>query len=418
MRILIDSDAHRTETLANTRWGIATARRAWLTTADVANTRPWSEFAPLRKRAGGAAAQPSKAGSKSRSTTRSTAAARKGAKRSSARVAVARRPGRRAPCATPSAGRRRRAADRAARERQRDVRPAAAGRDELAAVGQRLELGEAVVLVERRGDEHARAAQQRAVLGGGSRPANRTPGGAAPAGRSRPQITSSSPSRRAPAHAVEDAVEALLARVGGVGDRGDVTLVGGPGIARLDRHRHDDRRRAAAADRAARSPRSERAASRQRSRRPFERPLPDPVAPRPVGHRERVEADRPRPRPQQRGGGRRVDDRRAVRGARSRRPPRARAARAHSRSVSASVRTWRWRAAATTSTVAPARAQRVGELSVERPQPGRRAERHDQHVDHRRVPYEAPPPLIDGTSRRIPGVRLSTIGRIGDVSST
>ena len=33
------------------RWGIATARRAWLTAADVANTRSWDEFAALRKRA-------------------------------------------------------------------------------------------------------------------------------------------------------------------------------------------------------------------------------------------------------------------------------------------------------------------------------------------------------------------------------
>ena len=32
-------------------WGVATARRAWLTPADVANTLPWEEFAPLRKRA-------------------------------------------------------------------------------------------------------------------------------------------------------------------------------------------------------------------------------------------------------------------------------------------------------------------------------------------------------------------------------
>ena len=32
-------------------WGIATARRAWLTAADVANTLPWDEFAPLGKRA-------------------------------------------------------------------------------------------------------------------------------------------------------------------------------------------------------------------------------------------------------------------------------------------------------------------------------------------------------------------------------
>ncbi len=42
--ILIDSDAHRTRTLQNMRWGIATARRAWLTSEQVANTRPWSEL--------------------------------------------------------------------------------------------------------------------------------------------------------------------------------------------------------------------------------------------------------------------------------------------------------------------------------------------------------------------------------------
>src|SRR6185312_11363639 len=44
VRILIDSDAHRTGTLANMRWGVATARRAWLTAEQVANTRPWSEL--------------------------------------------------------------------------------------------------------------------------------------------------------------------------------------------------------------------------------------------------------------------------------------------------------------------------------------------------------------------------------------
>jgi DNA polymerase (family 10) len=48
--LLIDSDAHRTATLANMRWGVATARRAWLTAADVANTRPWPELERLRKR--------------------------------------------------------------------------------------------------------------------------------------------------------------------------------------------------------------------------------------------------------------------------------------------------------------------------------------------------------------------------------
>ncbi len=49
--ILVNSDAHRERTLATSRrYGIATARRAWLTPAQVANTRPWKEFAPLRKR--------------------------------------------------------------------------------------------------------------------------------------------------------------------------------------------------------------------------------------------------------------------------------------------------------------------------------------------------------------------------------
>jgi DNA polymerase (family X) len=51
VRILIDSDAHRTDTLANMRWGIASARRAWLIAADVANTKPWVELQRLRKRA-------------------------------------------------------------------------------------------------------------------------------------------------------------------------------------------------------------------------------------------------------------------------------------------------------------------------------------------------------------------------------
>jgi DNA polymerase (family 10) len=49
VRILIDSDAHRTDTLQNIRWGVATARRAWLGAADVANTRPWPELAKRGK---------------------------------------------------------------------------------------------------------------------------------------------------------------------------------------------------------------------------------------------------------------------------------------------------------------------------------------------------------------------------------
>jgi DNA polymerase (family 10) len=50
VKIVIDSDAHKVVTLANMRWGIATARRAWLTREDVANTRPWSELVAMRKR--------------------------------------------------------------------------------------------------------------------------------------------------------------------------------------------------------------------------------------------------------------------------------------------------------------------------------------------------------------------------------
>jgi DNA polymerase (family 10) len=49
--ILINTDAHSVANFGLVRWGIATARRAWLTPEQVANTRPWAEFAPLRKRA-------------------------------------------------------------------------------------------------------------------------------------------------------------------------------------------------------------------------------------------------------------------------------------------------------------------------------------------------------------------------------
>jgi DNA polymerase (family 10) len=49
--LLIDSDAHWPRTLPNMRYGVATARRAWLTAAQVANTRPWAEVDKLRKSA-------------------------------------------------------------------------------------------------------------------------------------------------------------------------------------------------------------------------------------------------------------------------------------------------------------------------------------------------------------------------------
>jgi DNA polymerase (family 10) len=50
VRILINSDAHSLRDFALRRYGIATARRAWLTAGQVANTLPWEELAKLRKR--------------------------------------------------------------------------------------------------------------------------------------------------------------------------------------------------------------------------------------------------------------------------------------------------------------------------------------------------------------------------------
>jgi DNA polymerase (family X) len=49
--ILLNTDAHGVDTLDNMAYAVATARRAWLTAADVANTRGWREFSKLLKRA-------------------------------------------------------------------------------------------------------------------------------------------------------------------------------------------------------------------------------------------------------------------------------------------------------------------------------------------------------------------------------
>jgi DNA polymerase (family 10) len=48
--IVINTDSHRTAGFAVARYGIATARRAWLTPEQVLNTRPWSEVEALRPR--------------------------------------------------------------------------------------------------------------------------------------------------------------------------------------------------------------------------------------------------------------------------------------------------------------------------------------------------------------------------------
>jgi DNA polymerase (family X) len=45
--IVLNTDAHGVDTLINMEYAVATARRAWLTAADVANTRSWAQFKKL-----------------------------------------------------------------------------------------------------------------------------------------------------------------------------------------------------------------------------------------------------------------------------------------------------------------------------------------------------------------------------------
>jgi DNA polymerase (family 10) len=48
--IVLDTDAHGVDTLGHMAYAVATARRAWLTAADVANTRGWRDFKRLLRR--------------------------------------------------------------------------------------------------------------------------------------------------------------------------------------------------------------------------------------------------------------------------------------------------------------------------------------------------------------------------------
>jgi DNA polymerase (family X) len=48
--IVLNTDAHGVDTLDNMAYAVATARRAWLTPKDVANTRGWRQFSELLKR--------------------------------------------------------------------------------------------------------------------------------------------------------------------------------------------------------------------------------------------------------------------------------------------------------------------------------------------------------------------------------
>jgi DNA polymerase (family 10) len=47
VKVVLNTDAHGVDTLDNMAYAVATARRAWLTAADVANTRGWAQFKKL-----------------------------------------------------------------------------------------------------------------------------------------------------------------------------------------------------------------------------------------------------------------------------------------------------------------------------------------------------------------------------------
>ena len=152
----------------------------------------------------------------------------------------------------------------------------------------------------------------------------------------------------------EDAVEALLLRVGAVGDRRDVALRGRR-AARRDRHRDDDRVgvRLRRLGQPALAPRHEQ--RRRRQPPPLDRPLPEPVAAGAVAGRGGVEADRARGAAR---AARRWSRSRGPRAGGARRsppaPPRAPRAPTPARSAR-SVRHSRTRAAWTSATSAPAR---------------------------------------------------------------
>jgi len=49
VKVVLNTDAHGVDTLDNMAYAVATARRAWLTPADIANTRDWKDFKALAK---------------------------------------------------------------------------------------------------------------------------------------------------------------------------------------------------------------------------------------------------------------------------------------------------------------------------------------------------------------------------------
>ena len=49
MRVIVNSDAHEIKALDYVQFGIAQARRAWLSKDQVANTRTWAQLRKLMK---------------------------------------------------------------------------------------------------------------------------------------------------------------------------------------------------------------------------------------------------------------------------------------------------------------------------------------------------------------------------------
>ena len=50
LKLVIDSDGHQVSALGYVELGVGQARRAWLTKADVLNTRTWKQIEKLRKK--------------------------------------------------------------------------------------------------------------------------------------------------------------------------------------------------------------------------------------------------------------------------------------------------------------------------------------------------------------------------------
>jgi DNA polymerase (family 10) len=50
LKLVVNSDGHEIAAQDYVKFGIGQARRAWLTKADVVNTRTWKQIARIRKR--------------------------------------------------------------------------------------------------------------------------------------------------------------------------------------------------------------------------------------------------------------------------------------------------------------------------------------------------------------------------------